>query len=603
MSGTLANVTTPGWQAWFVLALLAVVVAMFAREKPRVDLAALLGIVALLLARILTPDQAFAGFGSPVIITLASVFVLGGALRATGVLDAVGAWVMRRLGQGEAALTVGLMAVAAGLSAVMNNTTVTAMLTPLTLGLARKAGLSPSRLLMPIAFASILGGTCTLIGTSTNLAVSGFIAQQDGLAPIGLFEITPVGLVLVGSGMLLLATVGRALLPRPPQESLAEAYDIRGYLSEIVVMPGSPLAGQSVAQSDLARMEFRILKIIRRGRALVPDAETRLETKDLLLVRGDVAALMKVKQTEGIEIRGDLKLGDADLRVGGQELAEVVVSPQSPLIDRTLKEARFQQDFGLTVLALFRRGRALRHKLSSIRFKAGDLLLVQGRPEAVAAVNERRELALLSLRGTARRNGRPAWLAVGLFAGALALGGVGLVGMPVAFLLAALGVVLAGCVPVTRLYELVEWRLLVLIGAMLAFGTAMTTTGAADLLAAGVVRAVGPFGPRGILAGFALLTILLTQPMSNAAAALVVLPVALTTANQAGLDPRTLAIGIMLAASLSFVTPFEPSCILVYGPGKYRFRDFVKVGALQTLLSFVLVVWLVPEFWPLARAR
>ncbi|MFN0068306.1 MAG: SLC13 family permease [Limisphaerales bacterium] len=289
----------PGWQAWFVLALLAVVVTMFAREKPRVDLAALLGVAALILARILTPEQAFAGFGSPVIITLASVFVLGGALQATGVLDVLGAWVVRRLGQGELALTLGLMALAAALSAVMNNTTVTAMLTPLTVGLALKAGLSPSRLLMPIAFASILGGTCTLIGTSTNLAVSGFIAQQAGLAPIGLFEITPVGLILVASGMLLLGTVGRALLPRPAPGSLADAYDIRDYLSEIVVMPGSRLVGQAVAESDLARMEFRILKIIRRGRALVPDADTRLETKDLLLVRGDVAALMKVKQTEG----------------------------------------------------------------------------------------------------------------------------------------------------------------------------------------------------------------------------------------------------------------------------------------------------------------
>jgi di/tricarboxylate transporter len=588
-----------GWQAWAVLGLLTLVVVLFATEKLRVDVVALLGVTALMLLGILTPEQAFAGFGNPTLVMLAAVFLIGGALQETGILDLIGSRLVQYLPQGEFWLILGLMLVASLLSAFMNNTSVTAMLVPLVAGLARRTSLSPSRLLMPVAFAAILGGTCTLIGTSTNLAVSGYLAGRGGMQPLGLFETTRIGVILVAVGVAYMVFIGRHLLPRYPEEDLADDFKIRGYLSEIVLLPDSPLVGRSVLDSDLARMEFRILKIVRAGRGFVPDVNTVLEAGDVLLVTGNVDNLMKVKATEGIEIRPELKLGDADLRRAGLQLAEVVVSPRSNLIGRTLREARFQQDFRLTVLAIYRLGQSLRDRISRIRLRAGDLLLVQGHPEALDAVRRRRELAVLAERGPAHRSLRKGSLAVGIFVASLLAGGLDIVPVSAAFLIAVLAMVLTGCLRPVRIYEHIEWRLLVLIGSMMAFGEAMQLTKAADLLAASVVETLGTAGPVAILGGFCLVTILLTQPMSNAAAALVVLPVGLRTAVQLDLEPRAFALAIMLSASISVATPLEPASVLVYGPGKYRFMDFLKVGFPLTLLLLGVLIWLLPAWWSL----
>lgn len=588
-----------GWAAWAVLGLLALQVGLFAWERIRVDVAALLGMVLLLLLRIVNPEEAFAGFGSPTIIMLASVFIIGAALQETGFLEMVGTRWVGWLPPGEGWMVFGVMALAAVLSAFMNNTSVTAMLVPLLGGLARRNQVSPSRLLMPAAFGAILGGTCTLIGTSTNVAVSGFVSTRAGLPPFGLFEMTAVGVILVGVGIAYMVLVGRRFLPRHPEEDLADDFGMRGFLSEIVLLPGSPMVGRSVAESDLARMEFRILKIVRGGRGFAPEPDSLLQERDVLLVTGNVANLMKVKATEGIEIRPELKLGDADLKRAGLELAEVVVSPRSTLIERTLKEARFQQEFGLTVLALYRAGQSLRERISRIRLRAGDLLLVQGRREAMDRVRRRRELAVLAERGPASPSQRRAATAGWIFAAALVAGGFDVVPLATSFLIAAVAMVLSGCLRPVRLYDHIDWRLLVLIGVMLAFGRAMENSKAADLLAQWVISLCGGLGPMAVLAGFCLVTILLTQPMSNAAAALVVLPGAIEAAERLGVDARSYALAIMLSASISVAAPLEPACVLVYGPGKYRFMDFVKVGFPLTLLLLAVLFGVLPWWWPL----
>jgi di/tricarboxylate transporter len=599
MSALMGAAVEAGWQAWAVLGLLVAVVALFASERLRVDIIALLGVGALIVLGILRPEQAYAGFGSPTIIMLGAVFMIGGAMQETGVLDLVGTRLVRWLPRGEFWLVLGLMIVAAVLSAFMNNTSVAAMLTPLIASLARSAKVAASRLLMPMAFASILGGTCTLIGTSTNVAVSGYLGSRGGLSPLGLFETTRVGIILVGVGIAFMAFVGRHLLPRHRDEEFGDDFGMSGYLSEIVVLAGSPLAGKQVVDSDLAKMEFRILKVVRDGRSFIPEPETILQEGDVLLVTGDVENLMRVKATEGIEIRPDVKVGEADFRREGLQLAEVVVSPRSTLIGRTLREARFQQDFRLTVLALYRMGQSLRDRISRIRLRAGDLLLVQGRIEALDAVRRRRELAVLVERGPAHPSFRKALMTVGIFGASLLVGGLDLLPLSASFLFAALALVLTGCLRPVRIYEHVEWRLLVLIGAMMGFGEAMQTTGAADLLANWVVKGLAGFGPIAVLGGFCVVTILLTQPMSNAAAALVVLPVGLQTATQLQLEPRAFALAIMLSASISVATPLEPACVLVYGPGKYRFRDFLKTGFPLSLILVAVVLWLVPKWWPM----
>lgn len=586
----------------FVLTLLVIAIALFATERISVDIITFLLLIALVVSGIVTPGEAFAGFSNEIIIILGAIFVISGALQETGVLDLAGARLLKLAGEGPQKLLLFLMSLTSGVSAFMNNTTVTAMLVPPTVGIARRAKMSPSRLLMPLAFASILGGTCTLIGTSTNVAVSGYI-KKAGMPELGMFEITPIGLIIVVIGIAYMMFVGRHLLPEHKEASLTAHYAMRDYVSEIIVLPKSPLIGQRAFDSDLNILEFLILKILRQGREVPLDRNAQIAEADTLLVEGKAETLMKVKKIEGIEIAPEFALGDLDLVTEELRISEVLLTPQSELHGRTLRDANFRQHYGLTVLAIYRHGQSLREQVGEVVLRVGDLLLVQGESERIEALRGTAGLSLLGEVKEPLYHPRKGLLTVLLFGGAVLLGSLGLVPLSIAFLSAAVMTILLRCISIERAYEFIDWRLLVLIAGMTAFGTAMEKTGAAAYLATAVVHWFAPLGVLAILAGFFVLTIILTQPMSNAAAALVVLPVAIRSAQQLGANERTFAIGIMLAASVSFITPFEPSCILVYGPGKYKFMDFVKVGLGLTAVLSIAVLILLPAFWPLTAAR
>jgi di/tricarboxylate transporter len=582
----------------FVLLLLVLAIALFATERISVDIVTFLLLIALVVGGVLAPKEAFEGFSNDIIIILGAIFVISGALQETGVLDLLGARILKLAGTNPNRLLLLLMSSTAGVSAFMNNTTVTAMFLPPTIGVARRANLSASRLLMPLAFASILGGTCTLIGTSTNVAVSGYI-KKSGMPELSMFEITPIGLIICAVGILYMMTIGKRLLPQHQQASLTVDYAMREYVSEIIVLPNSPLIGQDSYDSDLNVLEFQILKIIRGATEVLPGRGVRLAEGDTLLVEGKADTLMKVKKIEGIEIKPEFKLGDLDLQTAQMRIAEVLLTPQSELHGRTLKGLNFRQHSGLTVLAIFRHGQSLREQVSDTELRVGDLLLVQGEEERINALRGQQGLSLLGEVSEPLYHPRKGFFTIVFFGAAVIVGGLGLVPLSIAFLSAAVLTILMRCISVERAYEFVDWRLLVLIGGMTAFGTAMDKTGAASYLAGLVVHWFQPFGILAILGGFFVLTIILTQPMSNAAAALVVLPVAMSAAHQLGASERTFAIGIMLAASVSFITPFEPSCILVYGPGKYRFIDFVKVGLGLTAVLTITVLLLIQVFWKL----
>ena len=582
----------------FVLLLLVIAIALFSTERISVDIVTFLLLIALVVSGILSPKEAFEGFSNDIIIILGAIFVISGALQETGVLDLLGARILKLAGTSPNRLLLLLMSSTAGVSAFMNNTTVTAMFLPPTIGVARRAKLSPSRLLMPLAFASILGGTCTLIGTSTNVAVSGYI-KKTGMPELSMFEITPMGLIIVAIGIVYLMLIGKHLLPEHQQASLTADYAMREYMSEIIVLPNSPLVGQDSYDSDLNVLEFQILKIIRGATELLPARGVKLAEGDTIIVEGKADTLMKVKKIEGIEIKPEFKLGDLDLQTGQMRIAEVLLTPQSELHGRTLKEANFRQSSGLTVLAIFRHGQSLRDQVSDTVLRVGDLLLVQGEQMRIEALRGQQGLSLLGEVSEPLYHPRKGLLTIVFFGAAVIIGGLGLVPLSIAFLSAAVLTILLRCISIERAYEFVDWRLLVLIGGMTAFGTAMDKTGAASYLAGLIVNWFEPFGILAILGGFFVLTIVLTQPMSNAAAALVVLPVAISAAQKLGANERTFAIAIMLAASVSFITPFEPSCILVYGPGKYRFIDFVKVGLGLTAVLTIAVLLTLQLFWPL----
>jgi di/tricarboxylate transporter len=585
-------------QIAIVLGLLALAIVLFAMESISVDIITILLLITLVVTGVLTPAEAFAGFSDDIIIILGSIFVISGALQRTGIVDAIGASLSRVAGSSVNRLTLAIMGTVSGISAFMNNTTATAIFVPAVMGVAKRARVSPSRLLMPLAYASVLGGTCTLIGTSTNVAVSGYIAKA-GMEPLRLFEFTPVGLIIVIVGIAYMVLIGKRLLPDHKEEELTEEYHIREYLTEVMLAPDSHMIGQRIFESDLSKQEFRILAVIRGERKLVPFAQMQIEKEDILLVEGKIEDLMKIKDTAGIEIKPDVSLGDLDIPSENIKVAEVLVTPRSDLIDRTLKESNFRQRYGLVALAIYRHGHSLRDKIGQIKLRMGDLLLVQGPTDRLEFLRRDSDLWILEEMNPAQFRKQKGIYTVLLFVSAIVIGGIGLLPLSVAFLAAAVLIVLSRSITIEEAYEFIDWRLIILIAGMTAFGVAMQKTGTAEFLATLIVHALEPYGVTVIMAGFFILTIILTQPMSNAAAALVVLPIALNTAQRLGVNERTFAIAIMLAASVSFIAPFEPSAILVYGPGKYKFMDFVKTGIGLTIILTIVVLFLIPLFWPL----
>ncbi len=580
-----------------VLTLLVIAVVLFATEKLSIELVTLIMLIVLASARIITAEEAFAGFSSDFIIIIASIFILSAALEETGILDFVVVRLARLARKSSSLMLFVVMVITGFVSAFMNNTTVTAMFVTPLVGLSRRINRSASKLLMPLAYAAILGGTCTLIGTSTNIAVSGYIAKV-GLAPVGLFEISAIGFVIFAVGVVYMLTIGQRLLPVHDDQQLTEEYKLQRYLTEIVVMPDSLLVGQLVFASDLASLNFRMLNIIRGNENFLPDFRTRIHANDVLLVEGDLDNLIKVKETKGIEIMADVIL-EKDLQTENIKLAELLVMRQSNLIGRTVKEINFLQRYGLVVIAISRHGETLRAKIGSIQLQLGDMLLVQGSPERLNQLRGSSHVALLDEFEPLLYKKRKGITAIACFVIGIVLGTLNILPLSIAFLLAAICSILFRCISAEKAYSAIDFKLLVLIGGMTAFGTAMENSGAADFLANGIVDLVGDYGKLAVLAGFVVLTVLLTQPMSNAAAALVVVPVALRAASAMDADPRAYAIAIMLAASVSLVTPFEPACILVYGPGKYKFRDFIKIGTPLTFILLVVILLLVPVFWPL----
>lgn len=587
-----------------VLGLLAVAAVLFCLERMPVDVVALGVLVTLLVSGVLTPAEALAGFASEAVIVIGGIFVLTAGLKASGVLEALGRWA-QHLGRGSPRRSMAvLLLLVAAVSAFMNNTTTTAAFLPVAVALARAAGLPPGRVLMPVAFASILGGSVTLIGTSTNVIVSGLL-PQFGEPSLGMFELAPVALPIALAGFLYLVFLSDRLLPaREEDVGLEQSYHIRDYLSELVVEPRSPLVGQSVAEAGFGKVfDLNLLAIVRGGELTLPGPHDRLEAGDRLLVEGPLETLAGLGESRGLAIR-EPKAASAARALRGQSrrLVEAVVLPRSDLVGRTLKELRFRQRFGAGVVALKRHGEPLLEKLGRIRIRVGDVLLILGEEPAVDRVLAPGGLLVVSHRPTPERRLRSLLTAPAVFGLVVILATSGLLSLPGAVLLGCLLLVATRSLTPQEAYAAIDWRVLVLIAGMMGYAAAMTKTGAAELLAEAVLGVTGGLGPLAVLAAFYLLTVVLTQPMSNQSAALVVLPLALGVAVEAGIHPRAMALTVALAASSSFLTPLEPSCLLVYGPGRYRFLDFPRLGLGLTLLALLLTLLLVPWIWPLVSS-
>jgi di/tricarboxylate transporter len=584
----------------YVFALLALGLVLFAWERWSIDAVALILLLGLAIPGLLTPTEAIAGFADSTIIVLISLFVLTAGVVKTGVVERLGLRLAAVGGENPIRLTQFILIAVTVISAFFSNTVTTAVFLPIVVGLARRAALPLSRVLMPLAFASMLSSPVTLISTSTNLLISGQL-PKFGLEPIGFFEMAPAGIVITVVGMLYLLYVAPRLIPDRAGAQEADTGTLRRYLTEVVVTPNSALHGRTLAQSQLgSTMDLNVVGIVRgETKILAPGPEVKLREGDVLMIEGRAEDILLVKDAAGVEIRPDVELSVPDLQSEDVRMVEAMVLPGSHLVGRTLRETELRDRTGLTVLAVHTAGGPdLVEKISRLILKPSDVLLLQGSERDMRRVR-RDELLLLEDVSAHHPRSRRGRRSAAIFVGAVALGATGLLPLPIAFLTGGLLMVLTRCLTPEEAYQAVNWRMMVLIGSMIGFGLAMEKTGAAAFLARSIVSATSGMGTLALLAGFYVVTSLLTQPMSNQGAALVILPVAMRVAHELSINPRTMAMIITFAASCSFLTPLEPSCVLVYGPGRYRFFDFTRVGGLLTFLIFLMAMVLIPIFWPL----
>jgi di/tricarboxylate transporter len=584
-----------------LLALTIGCVILFSFEWISPDVTALMLVLALVFTGLLKADAAFQGFGSETVIMILGLLILTAALLRTGVVDLVGGRMLRLTGRSPMRMLLVILVSTSLLSAFMSNTAATAFFVPVVIGMAKRAGLHARQFLLPLAFASILSSSVTLISTSTNIVVSGLMTRS-GLEPMGMFELAPVGVPIALAGIVYMAVVGRIWLKRMAEEQTGEgAKNLRNYLSEVVVLPESRLVGKTLGQAALGHdLDFTVLRIVRgKTETLAPRAEAVIQAGDVLLVEAGPDEILRVKETAGIEIKADMKLGDHTLAPEELGIVEVILLGKSPLLGRTLKGIGFRERYGLQVLGISRHGQVLHRKISELALRVGDILLIQGPRSDIAAMEEDRTFRIIQTLGEQQPNRRRAPIAMAIFLGVLLLATFKVVPFSVAVILGAVVAFLTKCITPEEAYRELEWKAVILIGSMLALGTAMEQTGAAKYLAGLIVNWTDGFGVTLLLAGFFVLTVLLTQPMSNQAAAVVVLPIAIATAQQLGVNPRTFAMMVAVAASCSYLTPLEPSCLMVYGPGGYKFSDFLKVGSVLTFIIGAIAVILVPRLWPL----
>lgn len=594
-------------EIWIVFGLLAAAVALFATEWLSFDVVALLVLSALLVAGILTPAQGLSGLSNAATVTIAAMFVLAEGVRRTGALGAVGDAFARAVHRSRWRGLAFMMGVIAVVSAFVNNTAAVAIFIPVVLGVSRQIGMSPSKLLMPLSFASMLGGVCTLLGTSTNILVSS-IARDHGEEPFGMFEFAPFGLVLLAVGFLYLFAVGFRWIPaRREVADFAAGFAVTEYLTDVVLEPGYEHLGLRLDEAPVTEdLDLDVVQLFKGGEERRPGAargrggKDVLEAGDVLRVRGSAREIDKLVARDDVSLLPPREWSDADLTRGHDALAEAVIAPDSPLEGKEIREVRFLERFGAVLLAIRHHGELEREDLGSLRLSGGDSVLLALDADRIPDVERDPSFVLVSEVGLPRYRRHRMPVALAILAGVVAAATAGVVPVVTAAVTGAVLLVLTGCLTSEEAYQAINWKVILLLAGVIPLGVAMDETGAAELLARGMLSGLGAWGPEAVLSGFFLLTLLLTSVMSNQATAALLAPIAIQTAHALEVSPRPFLMAVTFAASLSFITPVGyQTNTLVYGPGQYRFTDFTKVGAPLNLLFWLLATLLIPVVWPL----
>ncbi len=586
-----------------VLVLIVVLsaVILFITEKVPLDLVALTIIATLMMSQIITPEEGLSGFSNPATVTVGAMLVLSAGLFKSGAVNILGAGLHKLSRYGSRIMTLTMMTCIGAISAFINNTAAVAMLLPVVMETARNMRTAPSKLLMPLSFASMFGGVCTLIGSSTNILVSS-IAERYGQPGLGMFEMTQLGLVFFFGGTVYMLVVGSRLIPdRRMEDDLTQRFAMGEYLTEIVLLPEAKSVGTTIADAPLGKdIDLEILEVRRHaGRLQFPGPDTMLQADDILLVRCNAAQITRLQEREGITLKSELQWRDKDLESDETRLMEAVVAPYSVLDGRSVRGIRFKDNFGATVLAIRHHGKLVHENLNTRILRGGDMLLLKVRTDSFKRLRDSPAFVMLSDVGLSTFRTQKLLTALAIIAAVVGAAALNVVPIVISAISGCALLILTGCLTMEEAYQAVEWKIIFLLAGVLTLGVALEKTGTALLLSKWLIATVGLWGPIALVSAFYLITSLLTEAMSNNATAALLTPIAIAAAQSLEVDPRPFLMAITFAASASFMTPVGyQTNTLIYGPGQYTFTDFLRVGAPLNILFWILATVFIPVFWP-----
>ena len=579
-------------QAWAVAAIVIGAMALFVSEKLRYDVIGLLVLAALLVSGILTPAEGLSGFSNEATVVVAAMFALNAGLVGTGALDPL----IRTLSriQRPWLLTFSILIIVCFLGAFVKNTALVATFLPVTLSVCARAKTSPARVLIPMSYAAQMGGVCTLLGTSSNLLTNS-LAVQHGMPEFGVFDFTKLGALLAVAGIAYLMLIGRWLLPRHIDTDHSENLELGKFVTELRVLADSPLIGASIADARLGeRFGVYVLELLRGDEHLWAPREQELHEGDVLLARGDWEKLEEFRQKLKLEIAPAV-----NLPAGRRVLIEALVAPGARVVGDTVEDISVRWGDDAAVLAVQRRSRILREQLKHTRLEVGDILLLLVDEPALRQLRRESGLVVLSERGDTRASRRKAPLAIGILAAVVIVAGLGILPIVVSALVGCAVMALGGCFSFEDVYETMDWKVIVLLGAILPLGIALDKTGLAHEVVGAGMHLVGQHGPLAVLLMVYLLTAVLTEMMGHNPSVVLMVPIAISVAHALQVSPTPFVICVAFAAATSFATPVGyPTNTMVYAAGSYRFTDFMKIGIPLIAMFCALSMWLIPHFWP-----
>lgn len=578
------------------LGVILLTLILFISEWLPVDITALTVMVMLIVLGLVSPEEGISGFSSSATITVMAMFILSAGIARTGAIQVISELLLKWGGKTSSQQILALGAIAGSISSVINNTAVLAVFLPIVEDLCRQQRISPSKMLIPLSYATILGGMITVIGTSTNILASG-LSEKLGYGTFSLFEFTKLGLLTFTIGLTYLVLIAPRLLPnRKISSSDTQEYGLQDYVSEIVIPPGSSLVGKTLRSTQIQRkFDMDVLEIIRNdSRFAQPLADKVLQAGDILIVRGRRECLLNIKDERGIDIFPDVEFSkksiEENLTSGEDTIAEVLILSNSDLLGSTLKEFRFRQRYNLTVLAIRRGQEFVRERLGRVPLRFGDLLLVQGPKQSFVGLQTSRDLLVFEQRDMETFRREKAGIAVAIGVGVVLVAAFNLLPILVSALAGVVLMVLTGCLKPGELYGAVRWDIIFLLAGLIPLGIAMENSGTTKWLADNLVALGGSFSPYWMLTFFFLITALLTEILSNNASVVLLLPVAVQVAQTLELNPFAFMFAVTFAASNSFMTPIGyQTNTMVYSAGGYRFLDFFRVGAPLSLLMTVVI--------------